>query len=475
MTVQRAIGISPLLLVLAFPGFARGEPTGRTISLVIDAGRPLQVGLDERVTVKRVGQPITGVLIEPVYAYDRVVVPAGTKVLGHVARIDGPSRLNRMRALLNGDLTPASHLVLQFDMLMLDTGEQLTIHTIVTGEIPRLARTTAAAPASEASESQERGAAARAREEGKNRAKEAVSAAKQKARDALSALSQPGKMERLKQAVLQRLPYHRQVLSKGIVYQAELVVPVEFGTTTPVVAALPGTRPTPGSFLNARLATTLDSSKTSRGTPIEAVVTEPVYSADHQLIYPEGTRLKGEVTFAKAARRFHRNGQLRFLFETVQAPSDEETQEEAPLLASLHAVQANAGDHVAIDEEGGATLSNSKTRFIAPALAVLALGANAGHEHHKYDGDGDANDVAGPAGITKPTGNIGTRGLGGFLGLGVLGIVISQISRPVGVALSVVGIGRTVYSNVLGKGREVRFPADTSMQLQLAPGPTSSP
>ena len=465
----RAVGVSTLVLVLTWPGLMRAAPDEQMVPLVMQAGRPLAVALDERVTIKRVGQPITGTVIEPVYAYDRVVVPAGTKVLGHVAQLEGPSKLSRIRSILSGDLTPDRHVVLRFNTLMLATGE-VPIQTIVTGEIAHLTRTAAAAPAGKTPESGQGGSVARAGEEVKNRATDAIDAAKQKAHDTLSALTQPGKMARLRDAMIQRLPYHPQFLSKGLVFQAELVTPVDFGMAAGSDLALPGTRPAPSSLLNARLTTTLDSSKTPRGTPIEAVVTDPVFSADHGLIFPEGTRLKGEVTFSKPARRFHRNGQLRFLIETVQAQGAEEAPSESPLLASLEAVQASADDHVVIDEEGGATLSSPKTRFIAPALAVLALRANTGR--HGADHDGDANDVPG---ATVQSGNVATRGLGGFLGLGVLGIGLSQISRPIGIALSLIGAGRTVYSNILGKGQDLRFPVDTAIQLQLAPGPTGQP
>ena len=58
-----------------------------------------------------------------------------------------------------------------------------------------------------------------------------------------------------------------------------------------------------------------------------------------------------------------------------------------------------------------------------------------------------------------------------LLGLGVLGMVVGHFSRPLSVGLSVVGVARTLHSNVLGRGREVQFPADTNLQLQLAPGP----
>src|SRR5206468_78565 len=119
-------------------------------------------------------------------------------------------------------------------------------------------------------------------------------------------------------------------------------------------------KPVPDSVLNVRLVTALDSSKTPRGTPITAVLTEPVFSADRQLVLPEGAELAGEVTFTKQASRFHRNGQLRFLFESVRLPGQEPT----TMLASLESVDAS--EDVAVDEEGGVTVTNSATRFIEP-------------------------------------------------------------------------------------------------------------
>src|SRR6202051_4405644 len=127
-------------------------------------------------------------------------------------------------------------------------------------------------------------------------------------------------MSRLKDAAVQQLPYHPQYLARGTVYEAELSSPLSFGRAVPAIAAPAGTAPAPGSILTARLATTLDSSRTPRGTPFQAVITETVFSADHRVILPEGTILSGEVTLARPARRFHRNGKLRFLFESVQVP-----------------------------------------------------------------------------------------------------------------------------------------------------------
>ena len=165
------------------------------------------------------------------------------------------------------------------------------------------------------------------------------------------------------------------------------------------------------------------------------------------------------MTLAKPARWLHRNGQLRFLFETIQPRCGS-----GPAMASLQAVETSGDERLAIDDEGGATLGNSKTRFIAPALALLALRSGLDHERHPIrDGDGHMIE----------SNNSGALGVGGFFGMGMLGIGVSRISRPVGVALSVLGVVRTMYANVLGKGREVQFPADTPVQLQLAAGPAT--
>jgi hypothetical protein len=275
--------------------------------------------------------------------------------------------------------------------------------------------------------------------------------------DAIAAIKAPGRAERLKLLLIYRLPYHRQYLTKGTVYDAELQAPLTFGRVDGVPLAVAGASPAPSSILRARLTTILDSATTARGSRVVAVVTEPVLSAEHQLVVPEGTQLTGEVTVARRARWFHRNGQLRFLFESVHMP-----QRETTLLASLHSVDVSADEHLAVDEEGGTRATNSKTRFIAPALAVLALaGAGDGEDH--------------PVSPTHPTGgggNPGSMSLGGLLGFSVVGAAIAPFSQPLGLALAIAGVARTTYSSVVGKGHNVRFEADTPLELELAPGPS---
>jgi hypothetical protein len=89
---------------------------------------------------------------------------------------------------------------------------------------------------------------------------------------------------------------------------------------------------------HARLITPLDSAFSKPGEKIEAVLAEPVYSADRQLILPEGTRLEGAVATVRPARWFRRSGQLRFNFQEIVLPEEvvrlQENMPQAPLAAA---------------------------------------------------------------------------------------------------------------------------------------------
>jgi type IV secretory pathway VirB10-like protein len=457
-------GLTALLTTVGRP--AASQSIQSPIDLIVDAGRPLRVALDERVRLSHVGQVVTGTVTEPVYAYDRIVIPAGTHVRGHILAIESGSRFVRARAYLAGNFSPSRRAVLQFNTLMLDDGREEPIDTIVKGGVPNVARRVAGATSNSHAPSDEDASptlATQARGEIRQRTIDAVSGAKQQVRDAVAtvkSLRQADQWARIKDAAVQQLPYHPQYVAKGTVYDVELSSALAFGRVIPAAAAPAGTSPAPDSILTARLATTLDSSKTPRGTAFEAVITETVFSADHRVVLPEGTKLTGTVTFSEPARRFHRNGRLRFLFERVQVPN----QPSAPLLGALHAIDASRDDRVAVDDEGGAAVENSKTRFIAPALAILSLQASLEGDGHSFaDPDGDGS-------IKTAGSGVGSRGVGGFISMGLIGAAVSQITRPEGIAMGVYGAARTIYSNVLGKGQEVIIPADTPIQVRLAPG-----
>ena len=58
-----------------------------SVALSLPAGTPLQVALDQEIRVKKVGQPIHGRIVEPVYAFDHIVIPIGSEVNGQVTKI----------------------------------------------------------------------------------------------------------------------------------------------------------------------------------------------------------------------------------------------------------------------------------------------------------------------------------------------------------------------------------------------------
>jgi hypothetical protein len=114
---------------------------------------------------------------------------------------------------------------------------------------------------------------------------------------------------------------------------------------------------------------------------------------------------------------------------------------------------------VRIDDEGGATSHSSPARFAAPALAAVAL-TGALHGRLDYDTDG--------AGPEMQYGGADSGAIGGVLGWGLVGIGINQFGRSASVATAALGVAKTVYSSVFGKGRDIFFSSNTSIQLDLA-------
>lgn len=85
-----------------------GQAVGHTVSfaLSIPTGTPLQVALDQDIHVKKVGQPIHGRIVEPVYAFDHIVIPTGSEVNGQVTKIGEISGGKRTPAVLDAGFTP---------------------------------------------------------------------------------------------------------------------------------------------------------------------------------------------------------------------------------------------------------------------------------------------------------------------------------------------------------------------------------
>jgi hypothetical protein len=182
-----------------------------------------------------------------------------------------------------------------------------------------------------------------------------------------------------------------------------------------------GSQPSPDGLVRARLLTVLDSASAKQGQAVEAVVSAPLFSRNHKLVLPEGTRLIGTVTAAKKARSFHRAGQLRFQFQNVELPAeianlrpDSPTPALLKIQATLEAAEGNGTTPIKVDSEGGVQAQESKTRFIAPVIALIiaSRAADGVEEHHRDRGakGGDAN--------------VSGRTIGGASGFGLLGTAV---------------------------------------------------
>ncbi|MGB2626318.1 MAG: hypothetical protein WAK20_05985 [Candidatus Acidiferrum sp.] len=405
-------------------------PVTESIRLTVSEGTALQVVLDREVRVKDVGQPVHGHLLEPVYSFDRLVLPVGTEVFGTILNIEDVSPARRTLAALDANLTPDRRLTVEFSELRLPDGKRIPIQTSVvpgSGQVIRLVS-----------------AAENERKKGlKDSAAEREQQAKQEARRqfdaAMKQVKEPGRLHRAERYALALLPVHPQYIDAGTMYFAELSKSLEFGSETlnaETAISLNSEIPD-GTIVHARLLTPLNSATTKNGTAVEAVLSRPLMR-DGKLIIPEGSRLRGVVVQVRPARYWKRNGQLRFVFRAMLLPNGLESKVEA----MLQAVQANTSENLDLDSEGGAEPKTSKSRYLRSGIAVgLAV---ATHD------DDPLNRAAG--------------GAGGFK---LVGIVIGATvhSQPLAIAMGAFGACRSIYDNFIARGTDVVFYKHMAMEI----------
>ena len=118
--MRRHVFLSPFLVLFVAASFAapQGAENGndqasKTIALTVDSGVPLRVYLTKRLS-KRRGESVHAKVLEPVFAFDREVIPAGTEVLGRVSHLNPASKMERATAILGGDFTPLHQAEVEF-------------------------------------------------------------------------------------------------------------------------------------------------------------------------------------------------------------------------------------------------------------------------------------------------------------------------------------------------------------------------
>lgn len=396
---------------------------------VLAKGTSLQVEISRNYPVK-VGEPIEAHLMHSIYAEGKLVVPRNTPLEGHVVALQADKK-TRWHARLRGDFTPFHTVEVQFDKLELPAGTVPIAAAPAANGAPVL-KLSAPGVSPKQSFIARRWAEARAN-----------------LRDRIAYFTAPGKGDRALQVLYHQLPYHPERIDAHTAWSFELTAPLDLPETTlPETAdTLPpppaGAGKTEVWSVNATLSRDLTSASARPGDSVEALVVEPVYDKDRQLVVPQGSKLVGKVAASRAARSFGRNGKLRFTFQQVQFPEGYRRQVEGALAGAATEKTQN----LSLDAEG--TISpRSQASAIAPLLLTMLAG-------RALDQDGN---------LTAQTG-VASNGFGS-IGR-IVGVAAGNRNLAAGIGFYAAAL--SVYDNFLHSGRDVVFPRDTRIEIETTP------
>lgn len=408
----------PLLIASMSSAVAQEVQLSAT-TIVVGSGSDLRCRLDKGLRITKAGEPITARLVEPVYVGAVLAIPSGSIIQGHVSSVSTASLSRRTGRLLNGDFTPPKTANVTFDHLVLSDGNSLPIHTDTTVGMGGL-KTAKYLPKSKRS------------------------GVRGMVKDAIGPLLEPHKLQRLSEASIKSLPYHPEYLDQGMTYDAVLLDPIE----APVpVESQTDVDPSSGeNHLRLRLLTPLNSQMIARGEPVEAVVSEPYYSADRLLLYPAGTKLEGTVTRAKSAGWMKRNGALLFSFRSVLTPDGTTSS----LSATVIEVEAAGYQALAIGQEGDIKATTSLLTQLRAPLSFISPSTS----------------------LTDST--AWTRAGEGDKGFGLLGAGAAQTSAATAAGFGYYGAAMQIYKVFIAKGSNVDLPTNTPILLRVSEEPRSS-
>jgi len=453
MSMSR-LPLAVIPLLLPFQAFAQQSTSPVTVPLVVSPGTALRLQVDSTIFPKSIGDPVHARLTQPVFAFDKEVLPAGTAVVGHIVGFDQPSRMQRLQSIVGGHFGSFKKPEVEFDTLLPANGASRPIETETTPSSGRVVEM-------RASTTQKRGIIGSTVAEAKEEIYTRINTAK-------TFLKSSRKKETLRDAALDLLPYHPAKIANGSTFDAVLSTPQNFGSEqVPAETILKLGQITPeDGTTQANLITGLDSGHTAVGSQVVAKLTAPLFASDHTLLLPEGTELIGQTTAARPARHLHRNGQLRFAFQQVELPAEivliqrrlalesTNTAVETPdrkIHAGIVGLTARSGSHLSLSDEGVPKIEESKTRFLGPAIAVaLVAAANSQEQEH---------------GTVENRG--GAQAAAGTVGLGLAGLVIGRFSHTGALALGGLGAARSVYTQFLGKGYDIQIPSNTLLSIQF--------
>ena len=431
----RSIACASLAVLL--PGLLRGQAA----SVQIAISTPLSIQLLHHVPMKT-GEALEGRLLYPIYIENRIALPAGTTLRGRVVRLDS-DHSRRIHARLRGDFTPFHTCVVQFNQVVLPDG---TLQEI---ESDRATDGVAVLHLSPPPDQKKRSFLG-----------DQVAQAKQELKETAALFTAPGRGDRLVQFIYTQLPYHPQRIDAGTIWTVELTRPLNLslsdqppvGSNGPAVAAKQKPDAAAGSAqqdkgwqLHAYLLRTISSAQARPGDTFQATIADPVFNADHALVVPQGSLMIGEITQAKAARSFGRQGKLRFRFREMRLPGGF-TQ---PVEGTLTGVDSNKKENLKIDSEGGIQQKQSQGRVIVPVVLNFLAGRAF---------DTDENQVLNRA--------IASNGFGI---MGRLAGILAD-SREVAAGIGFYAAALAVYDLWLAHGHDVAFVKNTRIEITTMPG-----
>jgi hypothetical protein len=410
---------------------ATGAPSGNPATQTPESpelpqGTSLQVEITRHYPMKA-GEAIEGRLLHPIYAQGRLVVPENTALHGQVVALE-PDSPTRWHGRLRGDFTPFHTVQVRFDELMLPGGPLSISTTTAENGAPVLHLSAPGAMPKQSFISRE------------------WTQAKGQMHDRVAYFTAPGFGDRALQVLYHQLPYHPERIAAHTAWSFELTAPLAVpdppATPDPVRSAPPAGKPETWA-VHALLTRDLTSARAHAGDPVDALVVEPVFDHDKQLVVPQGSTLIGKVTSAKAARSFGRNGKLRFTFQQVRFPEGFGRAVEG----SLAGAATEKSQNLTLDAEGTITPRNQSSA-IAPILLTLLAG-------RALDEDGN---------LTAQTG-VASNGFG-LVGR-IVGVVAGDRNLAAGIGFYAAGL--SFYENFLRSGRDVVFPKDTRIEIETNP------
>jgi hypothetical protein len=326
----------------------------------------------------------------------------------------------RTRRLLNGDFTPPKTAQVTFDQLVLSDGTTVPIHSDSAAGLGRVANS------QYLPKSQRPGT-------------------HQKLKGAMGPLREPNKLQRLSEAVVTSLPYHPEFIDQGTVFEAALLELVSvLAPVQPNAVSLQAS-----NYLYLHLLTPINSSTSTAGTQVEAVVSQPYFQADHQLLYPAGSKITGTVHKASSAGWMKKNGSIVFAFRSVQMPDGTSRD----IHSTVGGIQAERSEGLNVGREGEIKATTSTfARLLAPASLI-----------------GPSRGVADMT--TQKT--AWSRSGEGRKGFGLLGAGAAQASASTAIGFGYFGAAKRLCDAFIAKGSNVELPVNTPIVLRLDSDATS--